>query len=68
MNNQKGFTLIELLIVMLFVCIVVTFVWNAIKFSSCDFESNYKCEVVHGAGIIIPPLSIITVWFDDDNQ
>ena len=43
----------------------VPWVWNAIKFVSCDFESPYRCEVIHGAGVFIPPASYITVWFSD---
>lgn len=43
-------------------------VWNAVKLASCDFESNYKCEVIHGAGLVVPPLSLVTVWFADDGK
>lgn len=44
-----------------------SWVWNAIKFTSCDFESDFRCEVIHGAGLFVPGLSIITVWFDTDD-
>ena len=40
--------------------------WNAVKFASCDFEANYRCEAIHGVGVIVAPLSVVTVWFDDD--
>ncbi len=43
-------------------------VWNGVKFANCDFESDWKCEVIHGAGVFIPPTSYITVWFDDDSS
>jgi len=50
------------------VAIVVTpWIWNAAKFAGCDFESNYKCEIIHGAGIVVPPAAWITVWFDSDS-
>ena len=39
---------------------------NVIKFVDCDFESDYRCEAIHGAGVFIPPASFITMWFDDD--
>lgn len=39
---------------------------NAWKLSDCDFEGNLKCEFIHGVGLVIPPASYITVWFDDD--
>lgn len=41
---------------------------NAYKFTECDFESNYKCEVIHDVGIFVPPAAIFTVWFDTDND
>lgn len=47
---------------------VTPWIWNAAKFTGCDFESNYKCEVIHGIGVFIPPASFITVWFDDDSE
>lgn len=40
---------------------------NVWKFTDCDFESNWKCEAIHGAGVFVPPLSWITVWFADDS-
>ncbi len=66
MKKQKGFTLVELMLVIVFVCGGVLWIWNGFKFASCDFESNYNCEVIHGAGVFIPPTAIITAWFDDD--
>ena len=48
-------------------CLLVTpYVWNAVKLSNCDFESDFKCEVIHGVGLVAPPASYVTVWFDDD--
>jgi len=44
------------------------YVWNAAKFIDCDFESNYKCEAIHGVGVVIPPAAFITVWFGDDED
>lgn len=44
-----------------------SWIWNAVKFASCDFESDFKCEVIHGAGVFIPMASLITVWFDVDD-
>ena len=40
--------------------------WNGAKFFSCDFRSDYKCEVIHGAGVFVPPLAVLTVWYKDD--
>ena len=57
----------------LFVIIVVALVsapyfWNAYKLAGCDFESPYKCEAIHGIGVIIPPAAFVTVWFADDRK
>lgn len=53
-----------LLIVALLVA--TPYIWNGYKLAGCDFESSYKCEVIHGVGVVIPPTAYITVWFDDD--
>jgi prepilin-type N-terminal cleavage/methylation domain-containing protein len=66
MKKQQGFTLIELIVVFVIVIGFGSWVWNAAKLASCDFESNFKCEAIHGAGLIVPPLSVVTVWFADD--
>lgn len=36
---------------------------NIVKFANCDFDAPYKEEFIHIVGIIVPPSSIITVWF-----
>ena len=63
MKKQSGFTIVELLVVFVLVFVIGGWVWNSVKLTSCDFESNYKCEFIHGAGLVVPPLSIVTVWF-----
>ena len=35
---------------------------NINKFSQCDFESPYKCEMVHAIGLV-PIAATITAWF-----
>ena len=52
----------------IFVIVVVAVVFtgwvkNVIKLAGCDFESPYKCEVVHGVGLV-PPVGMITGWLD----
>ena len=68
MEKQRGSTLLKLVVLVVLVAVVGIggWVWNAVKLTSCDFESNYKCEVIHGAGLVVPPLSIVTVFFGDD--
>ena len=66
MKKQSGFTLVELLFVLVVVVGGGSWIWNAVKLTSCDFESNYRCELLHGAGLVVPPLSIVTMWVGDD--
>jgi len=44
------------------------FLVNAYKLTQCDWETPIKCEAVHALGLVVPPLSLITVWSDDDTQ
>ena len=41
---------------------------NAYTFSQCDFKEPYKCEAMHGLGVVIPPASYITFWFGGDTE
>jgi hypothetical protein len=58
------------LILMVVVCLlaVTPYLYNGYKLAGCDFTSNYKCEVIHAIGVIIPPAALVTVWFDDDRK
>ena len=48
------------------IILVVVLLWiaNAIEFSKCDFESPYKCEVMHGIGIVVAPLGWVFGFID----
>ena len=61
-SPYKLFIIFQITIVIIF---GGAYFWNFAKFVKCDFVSPYKCEVVHGIGLV-PPLQIITVWFDHD--
>lgn len=61
--NTKNTALLLILIIA-----AIPYVWNGYKFINCDFKSDYKCEVIHGAGVFVPPASWITVWFDGDDK
>lgn len=54
--------------ILIVLLIFLPFIVNFVKLTNCDFESNYKCEVIHGLGVVVPPFSYITVWFDDDSD
>lgn len=67
MKNQKDYTSIGLLGIIIFFLVIGSWVKNFTKFTNCDFQSPYKCEVIHGAGII-PAISVVTVWFNSDED
>lgn len=65
-NKREDFTAVELIVVGLILLGLVSWIWNATKFASCDFEPNYRCEAIHAIGLFVPPTAMVTVWFDDD--
>lgn len=65
-GRQRGFILADLWFALVAVLVIGSWAWNAVKLTYCDFEPNYRCEFIHGAGLVVPPLSIVTVWFGDD--
>jgi len=52
------------------IIIAVPAAWcfNVAKLLDCDFETDYRCEVMHTIGVALPPLSVITVWFATDKE
>lgn len=42
--------------------LIITWVINLIQLFNCDFQPNYKNEIIHALGIIFP-INAITVWF-----
>jgi len=59
----------KLSMIMILALILFTpYLWNGYKLAGCDFESDYKCELIHGIGVVVPPTAFITVWFDDDRS
>lgn len=65
MKKQKGSTISAILVAVWILAFLISWPVNAYKLTQCDFEANYKCEVIHGAGLF-GPLSIATVWFGTD--
>ena len=66
-ENRAGDFLILLLPILVVLGGVFSYVGNVIKVINCDFASDFRCEVIHGVGVIVPPASLITVWFEDDS-
>jgi hypothetical protein len=59
---MKRFLLVPLVLVL---AMATAWLTNIVKLTNCDFAAPYKCEVVHGIGII-PPAAFVTVWFGTD--
>ena len=49
---------------------ILIFCWvdNLLGLLYCDFEADYKCEVTHVIGVVIPYAAPITVWFGNDTE
>ena len=60
---MKGLAGISIVIL---IVIGTGWVKNLVKLSECDFEAPYKCEVVHGVGLI-PPVGMVTGWLNVGN-
>ena len=58
---MKVFTVIWFTIVLF--C-VYGWVNNVVKLANCDFEPSYKAEVIHGVGILIPPVGFVVGYMD----
>ena len=50
------------------ISVPVAWCFNTAKLIDCDFRAEYRCEVVHTIGTVIPPLSVVTVWFATDKE
>lgn len=58
-----------LLLVAYLLALLISWPVNAYQFvSGCDFEPVGRCEIVKGAGIVVPPLSVLTVWDTTDTE
>ena len=62
-NTNKSAGALLILPVAIILIIGTGWVKNIIKLSECDFQSPYKAEVIHMAGLI-PPVGMVTGWMD----
>lgn len=58
-NKIDGIGVISVLI---YATIIISWIVNLIKLIQCDFASPFKEEVIHLLGVLVPPISLITVW------
>ena len=47
-----------LIVAFVFVALV-GWILNFVKFCRCDFKAPYKAEILHGMGVVIPPLVVL---------
>lgn len=44
--------------------ILVAWGVNITQLLNDDFEPTYKSEVIHIIGVVVPPITLVTVWMD----
>lgn len=54
---------VVLIYIVLALFMFLGWVKNIVKLSDCDFETPYKCEVIHGVGLV-PVVGMFTGWMD----
>ena len=65
MRDKTFYTIVGVMAILY----IIVYILNISKLADCDFSSegkDFKCEVVHGIGVVVPPTSIITVWYGTD--
>lgn len=65
MKYQKVSTITQMLVVIAILSFPTAWLINGYKLTQCDFESDYKCEIIHGIGLF-GPLAVFTVWTNTD--
>lgn len=50
-------------ILILYIFLLVGYIMNVVKLIGCDFEPNYKAEIVYGVGTVTG-LGAILGWFN----
>ena len=48
------------------VILLGSYVWNAVELTQCDFEAPYRCEIVHGIGVVVPAVAPISLAIGSD--
>ena len=53
---------------MILILLLLPWAYSGYKLYQCSINDNYKCEVVHAIGVVMPLASYVTVWFEHDNE
>lgn len=64
---ERGLATTMLLFFLLPFVVVGTWVNNLFDLMECDGKADYKCEIIHGAGLI-PVVSVFTSFVDSDEE
>ncbi len=63
-NTIAGLGMVAYIIIVAYsLAIIPSWPTNVYQLVNCDFQAPYKCEVVHGIGLV-PIASPITVWLE----
>ena len=73
-RSKAGFTEMELMVAVQTIVFLVVFlggliasVASIVKLAHCNFEAPYKKEVITAIGIM-PPLGLVTIWINPDDE
>lgn len=61
--NMRNMKIGGFLYILLWLYGIVAWIVNLVMLFRCDFASPYKDEVIHIIGVLLPPASMVTVWF-----
>lgn len=61
---NKTDEIINGIVVLLCLLTIIGWFLNIIRLFGCDFASPYRCEVIHGIGLIAPPAASVTGWME----
>lgn len=55
----------EIILIKIAILLIIGTGWimNILKLVDCDFEKPYKCEILHGIGLV-PPIGMVTGWIN----
>ena len=66
-SRRTAIRTLAILPIVFVLALAITWIGNLVKLTKCDFQANYKCEVIHGIGLV-PAISLVTFWFPADES